>query len=102
MDPISVAKKMDGLGAGEIIINSIDNDGKMEGYDLELVRKVSKAVDIPVVALGGAGEFNDFTKAINEAGASAVAAGSLFIYSGRNKGILINYPDKEESKEIFK
>jgi len=102
LDPVYVAKKMEKLGAGEILINSIDNDGVMEGYDLELIRRVSEAVNIPVIAVGGAGGLRDFAKAIKTGKASAVAAGSMFVYSGKNKGILINYPDKEELKEIFK
>lgn len=100
LDPVSVAKQMECLGAGELIINSIDKDGSMEGYDLSLIKKISESVNIPVIALGGAGDLSDFSKAV-KAGATAVSAGSIFVYSGKNRGILINYPDKEELKEIF-
>lgn len=100
LNPINLAKKMENLGAGEIIINSIDCDGLMEGYDLSLIKLVSDAVNIPVIALGGAGQVSHFKEAITK-GASAVAAGSLFIYSGKNRGILINYPEKSELNEIF-
>ena len=99
--PSELANKMESLGVGEILINSIDQDGTMLGYDLDLIKAVSSAVNIPVVACGGAGCLQDFIKAIR-AGATAVAAGSLFVYSGRNKGILITYPDKKELEEIFK
>jgi cyclase len=77
-------------GVGEIILNSIDRDGMMNGYDLELVKKVANSVSVPVVALGGAGEPADFLKAI-EAGASAVAAGSMFVFHGRHNAVLISY-----------
>ena len=89
------------MGAGEILVNSIDCDGLMEGYDLELIREILKAVKIPVIALGGAGAMEDLSRAYYGGKASAVAAGSLFVHSGKNKGILVNYPEKEELEEIF-
>lgn len=101
LDPVSVAKQMEELGAGEILINSIDKDGTMQGYDLELIEKISRSVKIPVIASGGAGKLGDFPKATN-AGASAVAAGSMFVFFGNEKGILINYPEKEELIDLFK
>lgn len=100
LDPIFLAKKMEELGVGEIIINSIDKDGMMEGYDLDLIEMISKAVNIPVISLGGAGNFEDFSQAI-KVGASAVAGGSVFVFSGKGKGILINYPDQKEIDNIF-
>jgi imidazole glycerol-phosphate synthase subunit HisF len=101
-DPVSFAKLMEEYGAGEIIINSVDNDGLMMGYDLDLVREVSKAVTIPVVAAGGAGVMEDFRKAVYESHASAVAASSMFIFHGARKAVLINYPAKAELTKIFK
>lgn len=101
-DPVSIAKKMEKLGVGEILINSIDEDGMMKGYDLKLIKSISQAVNVPVIACGGAGEEKDLVKAVKNGCASAVAAGSMFVYRGKNKGILINYPDKEELVEIFK
>jgi imidazole glycerol-phosphate synthase subunit HisF len=98
---IELAKKVEKLGAGEIIINSIDKDGTFEGYDLELINIVSNAVSIPVIALGGAGEMKDLKKAVVFGEASAVAAGSMFIFVGSNKSVLINYPDLEDLFEIF-
>jgi imidazole glycerol phosphate synthase subunit hisF (EC 4.1.3.-) len=79
------------LGAGEILLNSIDRDGTMVGYDIELINKVSGSVSIPVIACGGAGKNSDFAAAL-EAGASAVAAGSLFVFYGKNRAVLIKYP----------
>lgn len=93
-DPLEFAKLMEEKGAGEIIVQSIENDGKMEGYDLELIKKVSENVTIPTVALGGAGTLEHLQKAYREAHATGLAAGSLFVYYGQNKGVLINYPEK--------
>lgn len=78
--PVAFAKDMESRGAGELIVTSINNDGMMNGYDLNLVRKVAKAVDIPVVANGGAGNYEDMHKAL-KAGASAVAAGAMFLWA---------------------
>jgi cyclase len=101
-DAVTHAKNMEMFGAGEIIINSIDNDGTMNGYDIELIKKVSDAVSIPVIALGGAGKIEDFRKAVDEGNASAVAAGSFFVYHGPRRAVLISFPKNEELVEIFK
>jgi cyclase len=93
MNVVEYAKKMEKLGAGEIFLNSIDRDGTYKGYDLDLIKKVSSSVDIPVVACGGAKDEDDLVRAINEGGASASAAGSLFVYKGVHQAVLINYPD---------
>ena len=87
-------KKVEDLGAGEIIINSIDRDGCMAGYNLEILRKINKKTKLPVIALGGAGSKNHLIEAIN-AGVSGVAAGSLFIYQGIHKAILVSYINNE-------
>ncbi len=100
LDAVQTAKEMENLGAGELIINSIDKDGTMEGYDLDIIKEISQIVKIPVIALGGAKDLKDLPKAV-KAGATAVAAGSIFVYSGENRGVLINYPDKIELKQIF-
>jgi len=101
-NPIEFSKLMEKNGAGEIIINSINHDGMMDGYDFDLIKIISENVKIPVVAAGGAGKLNDFCKVINESFASAVAAGSLFVYYGANQAVLINYPDQNEIFEMFK
>lgn len=90
-DPVQFAKEMESAGAGEIFINSIDTDGTMAGYDVNLVKKIADAVDVPVIACGGAGSMDHFKQAI-QAGASAVAAGSFFVFHGKHKAVLITYP----------
>ena len=100
-DPVNYAKLVEKKGAGEIIINSIDKDGMMEGYDISLIRRISEAVRIPVVALGGAGNLNDLRNAVVNGFASAVAVGSMFVYHGSRKGVLINYPSHKELMHLF-
>jgi cyclase len=99
-DPVKWAQETERLGAGEIIINSIDRDGTMKGYDISLIKNISTAVKIPVVACGGAGIINDFSTAINEGKASAVAAGSLFVYYGKHRAVLINFPNDDEFRSV--
>jgi cyclase len=94
--PVEFAGLMEEKGAGEIIIQSIDRDGTMDGYDLELIKSVSTAVSVPVVALGGAGELEDLKRAYGEGLANGLASGSLFVYQSTNRGVLINYPEKNE------
>jgi len=94
LDPLQFAQLMEQNGAGEIIVQSIERDGKMLGYDVSLLKKISENVDIPTVALGGAGNLNDLKNAYTEAHVTGLAAGSLFVYYGKNKGVLINYPEK--------
>jgi len=101
LDLLETVKQMEAAGAGEIMINSIDNDGMQEGYDTELIKTVSSHVQIPVIAIGGAGSYEDLTEAVMEGFASAVAAGSLFVFIGRKRAVLINYPDSEELQEMF-
>lgn len=98
--PVEYAQSMEKAGVGEIIINSIDHDGMMDGYDYDLIREVSENVSVPVIACGGAGNLNDCCNAINS-GASAAAAGSLFAFWGRKHAVLINYPDIEDIDRIF-
>ncbi|MCB1856787.1 MAG: imidazole glycerol phosphate synthase subunit HisF [Gammaproteobacteria bacterium] len=92
MDPVAAAVKLEQLGVGELIVNSIDRDGTMSGYDLGLLSSVSSAVGIPVIALGGAGSIDHFSGAVNQAGVSAVAAGSFFVFHGKHRAVLISYP----------
>lgn len=95
-DPLSFAQLMEKHGAGELIVQSISNDGIMRGYNLELIKTIANNVAIPVIALGGAGTLDDLRKAHVEAAATGLGAGSLFIYNSIEKGVLINYPAKEE------
>lgn len=94
--PTGFAQLMEENGAGELIIQSIDHDGTMEGYDIDLIKSISTSVSVPVVALGGAGKAKDLIKAHQYGHASALAAGSLFVYQGKKRGVLINYPDRNE------
>ena len=101
LDPVQHARDMERAGAGEILLNSIDRDGTMNGFDLELVRKVSSAVTIPVVACGGAGSVTDLGLVVRDAGASAAAAGSMFVFQGTHRAVLISYPSQAELRAVF-
>jgi imidazole glycerol-phosphate synthase subunit HisF len=92
--PAAYARDMENAGAGEVILNSIDRDGTWEGYDLKLIRTVSEAVTVPVIACGGAAGMDDLKKAVSEGGASAVAAGSMFVYQKKGMGVLISFPSQ--------
>lgn len=93
-------KIIENAGAGEIMINSIDQDGMMKGYDLELVKMVTETVTIPVIACGGAGNLQHMKDAVIEGKASAIAAGSMFVFHGQRRAVLINYPEKKELDTI--
>jgi len=100
-NPVEYARSMEKLGAGELILQSVDNDGVMQGYDLELIKSISEAVSIPVVALGGAGNLNHLKQAQTRAYANGLAAGSIFVYQGEQKGVLINYPEISELMDFY-
>ena len=87
------------MGCGEIIINSIDRDGMMQGYDLDLVKMIADAVKVPVMAIGGAGGIKDLKQVIHEAGAHAAAGGSMFVFYGRLRAVLITAPSEKELTE---
>lgn len=95
IDLLEYLKKVEEYGAGEIFINSIDRDGMMNGYDIELIKHISGKIKIPLVVCGGAGSIEDFSKAIH-GGASAVAAGSMFVFHGKHKAVLLTYPNINE------
>ena len=101
-DPVEYAVSMEGQGAGELLLNSVDRDGTMVGYDLDLIRSVSDAVEIPVVACGGAGSIRDLHLAIRDGGASAAAAGSIFVFHGPHRAVLITYPSSAELSDAFR
>ena len=100
--PVEFAQLMQEKGAGEILINSIEHDGMMEGYDLALIKRISDAINIPLIACGGAGSLKDISDAVIQGGASAAAAGSMFVYHGPRRAVLINLPVKEALQEPFK
>lgn len=93
-DPVTLAMEAEALGAGEVVINSIDNDGCMKGYDFELARRVRNAISLPMTVLGGAGSLGDIGKLTAEFGTVGAAAGSLFVFKGAYRAVLINYPDR--------
>lgn len=93
LDPVVLARQAEQAGAGEILLNSIDRDGTFAGYDVPLIRSVADAVSIPVIACGGASGVDDMALAVREGHASAVAAGSLFVFHGKHRSVLITYPD---------
>jgi cyclase len=101
LDPVRWAARAEELGAGEILLNSIDRDGTMQGYDLDLVARVSSAVNIPVIACGGAGDVNDLAAAVKQGGASAAAAGSMFVFEGKHRAVLISYPPQAQLRQLF-
>ena len=101
LDPVELAKKAEDLGAGELIINSIDLDGMMTGYDVGLIKGIADIVSIPVVACGGAGNLEHLKEAYLDGNAHALAAGSLFVFHGPRRAVLINYPSKSELKQLF-
>ncbi len=101
VSPWAYARRAQDLGAGEILLTSIDRDGTQEGYDLDLIQRVTAEVDIPVIACGGAGKIEDFGQAIKGAGASACAAGSMVVYYGRNRAVLINFPTRAELDTVI-
>ena len=102
INPIKFSKELEALGAGEIIINSIDQDGVMKGYDLNLIDKIAETISIPLTVLGGAGSLLDIEKVIDKYGVIGVAAGSLFVFKGPYKAVLINYPTQIEKNKVFK
>lgn len=94
--PLEMAKKVEKMGVGEIILNSIDRDGLMTGYDIDLVKSITREIRIPVTALGGAGGIQDLKKVLHEGETHAAAGGSMFVYYGRLKAVLITAPSEEE------
>ena len=101
-DPVQYARQMEERGAGEIIIQSIDRDGTMTGYDTSLIKKIADAVSIPVVSLGGAGKWEDLINLNSLVSLNGLAAGSLFIYHGERNAVLVNYPERHEIQQLFK
>jgi imidazole glycerol-phosphate synthase subunit HisF len=100
-NPFEFIEQLKKLGAGELVINSIDNDGLMKGYDLPLLEKVRPLTTLPLTVLGGAGSLNDIAQLINKFGIIGAAAGSLFVFKGVYKAVLINYPTEIEKEAFF-
>jgi imidazole glycerol-phosphate synthase subunit HisF len=100
LEPAKFAAGLEELGVGEITLNSIDRDGTMMGYDLELVRRVRAAVTVPITVLGGAGSLDHLAELVREFGIIGAAAGSLFVFKGVYRAVLINYPRREQKTAI--
>lgn len=100
-DAVQFAREMQDRGAGEIVVNSIDNDGLMKGYDLNLITEVYNKVTLPITALGGAGSLNDIKNLISKLGLIGAAAGSLFVFKGIYRAVLISYPSRIEKNALI-
>ena len=101
-DFLTLISEFQKQGAGEIVINSVDRDGIMKGYDLELAAKVKSLAKVPVTFLGGAGSLEDLSSLVSLAGIVGAAAGSLFVFKGKYRAVLITYPDRHLKNMIFK
>lgn len=101
LSPLQLAKQIENLGAGEVVINSIDCDGVMKGYDLELVNEIREAISLPITVLGGAGSLKDIESLIHSFGIIGAAAGSLFVFKGIYRAVLINYPSRAEKDKLI-
>lgn len=101
INPVEFAKEIECRGAGEIVVNSIDHDGEMKGYDLNLIQKIRDSIHIPMTVLGGAGSIDDIGMVIKQHGIIGAAAGSLFVFKGKYRAVLISYPGKTEKENII-
>jgi len=99
-DPVLLAQQMQDAGAGEVVINSVDRDGLMQGYDIDLARSFKQALRVPVTFLGGAGSTEHLAELVGELGVVGVAAGSLFVFKGKYRAVLINYPTPTQKTEL--
>ncbi len=101
IDPVDYALRMEALGAGELLVTSVDKEGTWEGYDTQLLKRITSAVHVPVIAHGGAGNIEDFARAVAVGGASAVATGSMVVYQKKDLGVLINFPRRDALDDVF-
>lgn len=98
VDVVDWAKKLEQLGAGEILLTAIHQEGTWKGFDIELIESVTNAVDIPVIANGGAANINDIVEVVKKGNASAVSLGSMVVYQNKGMGVLVNFPNKDNLK----
>ena len=101
MEALDFAARVAELGAGEIVMNSVDLDGKMTGYDLDLARRLRERINIPMTMLGGAGKLEHLSDLFAACGVVGAAAGSLFVFKGQYRAVLINYPKPAEKESLF-
>jgi len=100
LDPVALAKQLQDAGAGEIVINSIDRDGLMQGYDLDFAAQIRAALRVPVTFLGGAGSLEHIGELVSKLGVVGAAAGSLFVFKGKYRAVLINYPTPVQKTQL--
>lgn len=101
VDIVSWAKELEKLGAGEILLTAIHQEGTWKGFDTDLIKRITDAVDIPVIANGGASSINDIGKAVKQGNASAVSMGSMVVYQNKGMGVLVNFPDDKKLKKVL-
>jgi cyclase len=101
MKPVDAARFVVAEGAGEILLHAIDREGTWSGFDLKLLAEVADAVNVPVIAVGGAGSLQDATAAVKQGGASAVAIGSLAVFQGKDLGVLVKFPSRRDQEAAF-
>ncbi|MEQ9285434.1 MAG: AglZ/HisF2 family acetamidino modification protein [Cyclobacteriaceae bacterium] len=101
VDLLSLVESLNQLNIGELVINSIDNDGKMNGYDMDLAEKIRSHIDVPLTILGGAGSIRDIELLISKFEIIGASAGSLFVFKGKYRAVLINYPTREEKEKLL-
>lgn len=101
IDVIEWAKKLEKAGVGEILLTSMDKDGTWSGFDIELTKRISDTVSVPVIANGGAGSLEHISEVVKKGNASAVCLGSMVVYQQKGMGVLINFPDKKKLENIL-
>lgn len=99
--PVDLARLFENMGAGEVLINSIDGDGAMKGYDLILAEKIRASINVPMTILGGAGSLHDIGMLFSKYDGIGAAAGSLFVFKGSYRAVLINYPNRSEKDKLI-
>jgi len=99
-DPVAFAQQLQAAGAGEIVINAVDRDGEMKGYDLELAQQMRQALKVPLTVLGGAGSLEHIGELLARCGVIGAAAGSLFVFKGPYRAVLINYPTPQQKDTL--
>jgi cyclase len=101
IDPVQWAKELEDLGAGELLVTSMDRDGTWSGYELDILKRITSVVNIPVIANGGAGSIEDIGKVVSFSKVSAVALGSMVVYQQKDLGVLVNFPDRGELQKAI-
>ncbi len=102
LDPVAFARRVEELGAGEVVVNAIDRDGEMRGYELDLIAQVREAISLPLTVLGGVGSLKEIEDLIRTFGIIGAAAGSLFVFKGKYRAVLINYPNQDDKEALFR